>query len=43
VGVVVGTYFGAPILRRLPDLLFRRLVAVVLIAVGGLLLLGGAA
>lgn len=42
VGVVVGTFFGAPILRRLPERTFRRLVAVVLIGVGVLLLAGSA-
>jgi uncharacterized membrane protein YfcA len=42
VGVVVGTFFGAPILRRLPERTFRRLVAVVLIGVGLLLLAGSA-
>jgi uncharacterized protein len=42
VGVVVGTFFGAPILRRLPERAFRRLVAVVLIVVGVLLLAGSA-
>ena len=43
VGVVLGTFFGAPILRRLPERTFRRLVALVLIVVGVLLLAGGAA
>lgn len=42
VGVVIGTFFGAPILRRLPERTFRRLVAVVLIGVGVLLLAGSA-
>ncbi|HET9852753.1 MAG TPA: TSUP family transporter [Candidatus Limnocylindrales bacterium] len=43
VGVVVGTFFGAPILRGLPEPLFRRLVSIVLIAVGVLLLVGSPA
>jgi uncharacterized membrane protein YfcA len=34
VGVVVGTLFGAPILRRLPEAMFRRLLAVVQIVLG---------
>jgi uncharacterized membrane protein YfcA len=37
--VVVGTLFGAPILRRLPEPLFRRLLAVILIGLGLVLLL----
>jgi uncharacterized protein len=43
VGVVVGTFFGAPLLRRLPERVFRRLVGGVLILVGILLLAGNAA
>jgi uncharacterized membrane protein YfcA len=40
VGVVVGTLFGAPILRRLPERTFRRLLAVALIALGIALVAG---
>ena len=40
VGAVVGTLFGAPILRRLPEALFRRVLAVALVALG-IALLGG--
>jgi uncharacterized membrane protein YfcA len=40
VGVVLGTFLGAPILRRLPETLFRRLLAVLLIVVGIALLSG---
>ncbi len=40
VGVVVGTVAGAPILKRLPDPVFRRLLAVLLIVLGIALVLG---
>jgi uncharacterized membrane protein YfcA len=33
-GVLVGTLIGAPVLRRIPDALFRRLLAVLLIVLG---------
>jgi uncharacterized membrane protein YfcA len=39
-GVVSGTLLGAPILRRLPETLFRRLLAVLLILLGLALLVG---
>jgi uncharacterized membrane protein YfcA len=39
-GAILGTFFGAPILRRLPDPVFRRLLAVVLVALGALLMSG---
>ena len=39
-GVVVGTLFGAPVVRRLPEALFRRLLAVIL-ALLGLALIAG--
>jgi hypothetical protein len=40
VGVVIGTLVGAPLLRRLPDALFRRLLAVLLILLGLSLIAG---
>ncbi len=40
VGVLVGTIVGAPILRRLPEVAFRRLMAVLLLGLGLLLFLG---
>lgn len=40
-GVLIGTVAGAPILRRLPNRLFRRVLAVVLIALGVLLVASG--
>jgi uncharacterized membrane protein YfcA len=40
VGAVVGTLFGAPILRRLPERQFRRVLAIVLIALGVALVAG---
>ncbi len=40
VAVVVGTLVGAPVLRRLPDRVFRRLLAVILIALGLALVAG---
>jgi hypothetical protein len=39
-GVVVGTLFGAPILRRLPEPMFRRLLATALIILGVGLVVG---
>jgi uncharacterized membrane protein YfcA len=39
-GAMLGTLFGAPILRRLPDAVFRRVLALVLIGLGGLLIAG---
>jgi hypothetical protein len=38
--VVVGTFVGAPILRRLPERVFRRLLAILLIVLGAGLILG---
>ena len=40
VGVLIGTILGAPILRRLPERQFRRLLSVLLIGLGLLLLAG---
>jgi uncharacterized membrane protein YfcA len=40
IGVLAGTVVGAPILRRLPELAFRRLLAVLLIGLGMLLIAG---
>lgn len=37
-GVLVGTAIGAPILRRIPDPVFRRLLAVLLVVLGLLLI-----
>lgn len=42
VAVVVGTFVGAPILRRLPEAVFRRLLAILLIVLGAGLILGAA-
>ena len=39
-GAMLGTLFGAPVLRRLPDPVFRRVLAVVLIGLGVLLIAG---
>ena len=39
-GAVLGTLFGAPILRRLPEPTFRRVLALVLVALGLALVLG---
>jgi uncharacterized membrane protein YfcA len=38
--VLVGTVVGAPILRRLPDAIFRRLLAILLIILGVSLIVG---
>jgi uncharacterized protein len=40
VGVLVGTVVGAPILRRMPERTFRRVLAVLLIGLGVLLVAG---
>jgi uncharacterized membrane protein YfcA len=40
VGVLVGTIVGAPILRRLPEELFRRVLAILLVLLGIVLVLG---
>ena len=40
VGVLVGTVVGAPILRRMPEQTFRRVLAVLLIGLGVLLVAG---
>jgi uncharacterized protein len=34
VAVIAGTFLGAPVLRRLPDSVFRRLLAILLIVLG---------
>lgn len=39
-GVVVGTILGAPILRRMPEVLFRRLLATSLVVLGVALIAG---
>ena len=39
-GATLGTVFGAPVLRRLPELTFRRVLAVVLVLLGGALVAG---
>ncbi|MDQ3938522.1 MAG: sulfite exporter TauE/SafE family protein [Chloroflexota bacterium] len=39
-GVLIGTVVGAPVLRRLPQPLFRRLLAFLLLALGILLIVG---
>ena len=39
-GVLVGTVLGAPILRRLPEALFRRLLAIMLVLLGIALIVG---
>lgn len=39
-GVVVGTVLGAPVLRRVPEPLFRRVLAVLLIGLGAALIAG---
>jgi uncharacterized membrane protein YfcA len=43
VGVVVGTLIGAPVLGRIPEHVFRRLLAVLLIGLGASLIVGVAA
>jgi uncharacterized membrane protein YfcA len=40
VAVLIGTIVGAPILRRLPDAIFRRLLAILLIILGVSLVVG---
>jgi uncharacterized membrane protein YfcA len=42
VGVVVGTLIGAPVLGRIPERLFRRVLAVLLIGLGASLIVGAA-
>ena len=37
VGVVVGTLLGAPVLRRIPEVAFRRMLAVLLVGLGVML------
>jgi len=39
-GGLIGTVLGAPVLRRLPEWLFRRMLAVLLIGLGILLIAG---
>ena len=39
-GVVIGTLAGVPVLRRLPEVTFRRVLAVLLIALGIVLVVG---
>ncbi len=40
VGAIIGTFLGAPILRRLPDVAFRRVLAVILVVLGLALVAG---
>lgn len=40
VGTLAGTFIGAPVLRRLPDRVFRRLLAVLLLVLGVALVAG---
>jgi uncharacterized membrane protein YfcA len=40
VGAMLGTLFGAPVLRRLPERTFRRILSLVLIALGVALIAG---
>jgi uncharacterized membrane protein YfcA len=40
-GVVAGTLGGVPVLRRIPDTVYRRLVGVLLLLLGGYMLLHG--
>ena len=40
VGAMIGTLFGAPILRRLPERAFRQILSIVLIALGVALIAG---
>lgn len=42
IGVVAGTLVGAPLLRRLPDQLFRQAVGMILVVLGAGLILGAA-
>jgi uncharacterized membrane protein YfcA len=37
---MLGTLFGGPVLRRLPERVFRRVLALVLVALGALLVAG---
>jgi uncharacterized membrane protein YfcA len=41
-GVLIGTAVGAPVLRRLPEWLFRRILALTLLLLGALLLASAA-
>ena len=41
VGVVSGTHFGDPVLRRIPEQWFSRIVGVLLLALGVYMLTGG--
>ena len=40
VGVVIGTFAGGPILHRIPESVFRRLIAIVLLVLGAVMLSG---
>ncbi len=40
VGVLIGTFVGAPMLRRVPEPVFRRVLALLLIVLGAVLVLG---
>lgn len=40
IGVLIGTFVGAPILRRVPEVVFRRVLAALLIALGAGLIIG---
>jgi uncharacterized membrane protein YfcA len=41
VGVLVGTFAGVPVLRRIPDAAYKRLVGVLLLALGVFMLVRG--
>ena len=40
VGVTIGTLAGARVLRRIPEMYFRRLVALLILALGVVMLIG---
>ena len=40
VGTVIGTAFGTRVLGRIPPQVFRRIVAIMLVVLGGYMILG---
>jgi uncharacterized membrane protein YfcA len=40
VGVVIGTLAGEPVLRRLPESIFRRAVSTLILVLGSVMLFG---
>ena len=42
-GVVIGTAFGTRVLGRIPERIFRRIIAVFLLALGFYMVLAGSA